>query len=296
MERWMRQLHVDDLDVYKSMPTGIEDDYIARFYERISSQNNKLFGLFEGDDLIATAGYTLFAGRYAMLGRLRTSQYVRGKNVGTDVLVRVLELAKKDPAVKWIGANTEEYNGPAMRVLEKINAYPILPQHAAIAFDVTGLGEAGASWNEIFDLEEKKAWLNATYVRSQKPFPLQCYYPFPATPELFDDDLLREWRFFENHDASRYIILKKDMKKYHYQQVVYPWDDYFEQPGLWETVREGQALHQEEVADDVYVWLDLPKEHAHKLPQDHPFNTSQIWVLHEAVNKLHPQKLQSKSS
>ncbi|AOM83471.1 GNAT family N-acetyltransferase [Salisediminibacterium beveridgei] len=286
MERWMRQLHVEDLDVYQSMETGIEDDYIARFFERISSGNNRLFGLFEGEDLIATAGYTLFAGRYAMLGRLRASQAIRGKNIGTDVLTRVLELAKQDPAVDWIGANTEEYNGPAMRVLEKIQAYPILPQHAAVAKDVSGLGEKGPEWQEVTDLEVKRSWLNETYIRTQQPFPLQCYYPFPATESLFDEESLQEWRFFENADRSRYMILKKDMKRYHYTQVVYPWDDYFEQPGLWDTVAIAQTEHKEEVQDDVTVWLDLPKTHAYKLPADHPFDLSSIWVLHEAVNQL----------
>lgn len=290
MERWMRQLHVEDLDVYKSMNTGIEDDYIARFFERISSGNNKLFGLFEGNNLIATAGYTLFQERYAMLGRLRASQTNRGKNVGTDVLTRVLALAKEDPAVDWIGANTEEYNGPAMRVLEKIQAHPILPQYAAVAKDVRGVGAKGPLWQEVTDLEVKRSWLQETYIRTQKPFPLQCYYPFPATEALFDEANLLEWRFFENHDRSRFMILKKDMKRYHYTQVVYPWDDYFEQPGLWDTVAEAQLAHMREVEDDVTVWLDLPKTDAHKLPADHPFDLSSIWVLHEAVNQLTTEK------
>ncbi|MCD8506344.1 MAG: hypothetical protein LRY37_04615 [Alkalibacterium thalassium] len=57
-----RQLTADDFDLYKNMETGLEDDYMLKVFDRLTTKGNALFGLFEDETLVAVAGYTLFAG------------------------------------------------------------------------------------------------------------------------------------------------------------------------------------------------------------------------------------------
>lgn len=72
MEKLIRALTKEDLPSLQAMETGIEDDYVIRVFERISTGNNKLFGLFSNDQLVSVGGLTVFAKQYAMLGRMRS--------------------------------------------------------------------------------------------------------------------------------------------------------------------------------------------------------------------------------
>lgn len=135
-------------------------------------------------------------------------------------------------------------------------------------------------WVEISSIEEKNKWVQTALVDKGYMFPYECYYPFPSSWDLFENEL-DDWRFFENNNQTRFFILKTDQKKYHYLHLIYPWDDIATQVGIWETV---QAIYDETVdvnqEEETYIWIDLTKEEANRLSKNHPFTLPSPWVLH----------------
>ncbi|WP_054754680.1 hypothetical protein [Piscibacillus salipiscarius] len=110
-------------------------------------------------------------------------------------------------------------------------------------------------------------------------FPYQAYYPFPATPELFNDDEVSNWLFYKNPDEDRLIIVYHDQKKYNYAHVVYLWDDLFNQPGAWETIYEAHKTLQQQHDEELKIRTDLTDE-SRKLINDDAFEIQDPWVLH----------------
>lgn len=282
METKIRLLTIDDLPFLKAMQTGIEDDYVIRVYERMVMPPNTLYGLFVGDKLAALCGYTIFAGRYAMIGRLRSDERFRGKNFATVLTEFIKTEAFQRDELLWVGANTQEENIPARRVLEK-QAFAEGPRlYGAVAEDVRSLCEAAPMWTKIDSLERKKDWLEQLYVSTQRVFPLECYYNFPATTELFSDELIAAWDFYENASRDRMFIAKRDYKKYFNWHIVYPWDDFMEQSGFWETV---QAAYEQQDAPPEYekrIWFDFDEAQVASLPSEHPFELPSPWILYGA--------------
>ncbi|QQK80367.1 GNAT family N-acetyltransferase [Salicibibacter cibi] len=280
MNLLIRQLHVEDLPRYKKMNTGIEDDYILAIFDRLVTGNHRLYGLFIDGELISTGGYTVYANRYAMLGRLRSNQSVQRQNFSTKLMTYVIEQAWEHPEIQWVGANTQEHNTPAQRVLEKLGLTPQTTLFNATTDNVTSLESGSEPWLPIDDLKKKREWLEKTYIQSAKVFPFECYYPFPASPALFSDNLLQNWSFYENKSQTRFFIAKTDQKKYHYLHVVYPWSDLWSQNGLWETVSTEYHTLKKQTGEDTYVWTDLTKEEVNLLPDNHPFALPSPWILY----------------
>lgn len=278
----IRQLHAQDITSFAAMDTGIEDDYIYAYFERFVSGPNSLYGLFIEDQLAAIAGFSIFADRYAMLGRLRSDRRFQGRSLATKLIIFVKEAAWKAEGVTWVGSNTEEKNLPARRVLEKSGLTPKITQYAATASDVSSMESGGEKWKEVTSTARKKAWLREAYLQESRIFPYQCYYPFPATEALLQDAELEAWQMYENPAQDRFVIFSHDQKRTHYLHIGYPWTDFAAQPGLWETISHAKQELSERVGEEAKVWLDLPKQEAVHLPKDHPFQLDSVWMLHEA--------------
>lgn len=276
----IRELRYEDLPYVEAMQNGIENDYVPRVFKRLTSGNNRIFGLFEESRLIATGGYTIYAGSYAMLGRLRSDERYRGNENATTLLSYVLHEAKEHNGVEWIGANTQRSNRPARRVLDKLGLTPVTMLYPAATSSPDQLASDSSTWTPVTSLEAKRAWVNRAFIETGAVFPYECYYPFPAGPDLFPDHLLEKWSFYENDDRSRFVIMKYDYKLYEYLHVVYPWSDFLEVSGLWETVVKEYQRLSKEVDGQLYVWLDMNEEEAAQLPENHPFTLPDPWILY----------------
>lgn len=281
MEKKIRMLAREDFPYLEAMQTGVEDDYVKRIFERlVTTDHNRLFGLFIEDQLVSVCGYSLFAKHYAMLGRIRSDIRYRGKALATTLTSHVMDEAFKLPDVRWVGANTQEKNLPARRVLEKLRLTPHAVIHGATTRDVSLLTCGEPEWQRISDLNRKKKWVDDLYVKIGAVFPYECYYPFPATEALFTETELKKWAFFENEDATRVVIIKRDVKKYHYLHTIYPWNDLMEQQGLWETIDAAYRNLSQEVEEEALIWMDMTKEQTLALPPNHGFELPSPWILY----------------
>lgn len=280
MEQVIRPLNLKDYPYLEAMETGIEDDYVVRIFERLVNGQNRLYGLFVEDRLASVCGYTLFANSYAMIGRIRSDVRYRGKDLATRLTKFVLHEAESDERIQWIGANTQENNLPARRVLEKIGLDVYSVSHGAKAKDLSMLEKGNEPWLEIPDLARKKDWVERLYIQTGAVFPYECYYPFPASNDLFTEEELGNWSFYENGAAERIIITKKDFKKHDFLQAIYPWDDIMEHPGFWETISAAYHKLAAEAENECLIWMDLTKDAANSLPADHPFTLSSPWMLY----------------
>lgn len=280
MEKSIRQLNLEDLHYLKKMKTGIEDDYILRVYNRIASGSSRLYGLFQEGQLASIGGYTIFVGQYAMLGRMRSDLRYRGNNLSTQLMAHIMEEAFALPAVQWVGANTQQDNGSARRVMDKLGLAEVSTLYSAISLDVAPLETGGAVWQAVSELSQKKEWINRLYIKTGAVFPYECYYAFPASQALFADAELAQWSFFENPDKSRVLIAKKDYKGNHFLHAVYPWHDLMEQTGLWETISLAQRQLNAQVKTEALIWIDLSPEQVATLPENHPFDLPSPWLLY----------------
>lgn len=279
-----RQLYQKDYALYEKMETQLEEDYMLRVFDRLTSDGNALFGLFQDDTLVAVAGYTLFAGEFAMMGRLRSDSRYRKNGYGTLITEYIYNEAKQTDGIKWIGANTEKRNMPAQKVLKKLAVPHIATLYSAQADDLHSLinPEDTTEWQPVKSVSEKRRWIEQTYLNphfDKAIFPYEAYYPFPARPALFTDDRLKEWLCFENSDASRVVFMWEEEKGKKYLHVVYPWSDFMTQAGLFNLIskefKKSQDTYQTEA-----IWLDLTEEEVELLPDNHPFELPSPWMLH----------------
>lgn len=287
MTQQIRRLHANDYYLFAAMDTGIENDYVSRVFHRLIAGNNFLYGLFIDNQLASVGGYTVYAKQYAMLGRLRSDRRYRGNDLATKLMSHVVEVARQQKDIVWIGANTQEDNLPAQRVLDKINLLPQITLHGAITKDVSALTSDGSLWTPIHDLKRKKDWLENTFIQSEMIFPYECYYPFPASEALFKDEEVDAWRFYENDEKTRYVIIKPDQKKHVYLHMVYPWSDFTEQTGLWETVEKDFKELTKATEEETYIWVDVTKEEAKNLPEGHAFELPSPWILYGKNVSMH---------
>ncbi|TWT01453.1 GNAT family N-acetyltransferase [Planomicrobium sp. CPCC 101079] len=286
MEQSIRRLTFEDFPYLEAMETGIEDDYVKRIFKRlVTTENNRLYGLFLDEQLASVCGYTIFTKHYAMLGRIRSDIRFRGRDLATQLTVHVRNEAFRLPHIHWVGANTQEENLAARRVLEKTGFIDYSPLYGATTKAVPNFGLPGLPWEEIFGLKQKKAWIDKLYIQTGAIFPYECYYPFPASEELFCDAKLAEWSFYENPSGTRVLITKKDFKKYHYLHAIYPWDDLMEQEGLWQRISGDYEKVASLTKEETYVWMDLTKHQAQSLPEGHPFKLPSPWMLHGVWRK-----------
>ncbi len=280
MNKQIRMLTSEDFPYLEAMDTGIEDDYVMRIFHRLTIENHRLYGLFIDGQMASMGGYTIFAGRYAMLGRLRSDRRFRGNNLATQLISYIMNEAFQVDGIQWVGANTQEYNTPARRVVEKLRLKPYVMLHGAVTKDTSALETGAKPWKQIDSIERKKHWLKEVYLKSSSVFPYECYYSFPASRQLFCDEDIEKWSFYENDEKTRVLITKYDQKKNHYLHVVYPWSDMLSQKGLWETIAKDYRKLKEQVEGDTYIWIDLTKEEAQSLPVNHQFELPSPWILY----------------
>ncbi|WP_188206638.1 GNAT family N-acetyltransferase [Alkalibacillus aidingensis] len=278
----IRPLQLDDADHLQNMQTGIEDDYVVRIFDRlIESDEHALYGLFTEGQLVSVAGYSVFKDQYAMLGRLRSDQRFLGNGYATTLIESIVDYLQKDDQIKWIGANTQLHNFPALRVLEKLRIPKLQLLHAATLFNRELLTTPeGETWKPLNTLEEKRKWINPLIQDSDAIFPLEAYYPFPTSEALFSDEDINDWFMFENESRDRFVIVKFDQKRHQYAHVIYLWDDLFDQPGLWNTLDETLVDFKETFGDETYIRLDVPDETYEKIPNKDAFEFQDPWILH----------------
>ncbi|KMK76242.1 GNAT family N-acetyltransferase [Alkalihalobacillus pseudalcaliphilus] len=275
-----RELTQNDKQLFASMDTGIDDDYVLHIYDYLVQGENRLFGLFVENKLVSLGGFSIFANEYAMLGRLRSDRSIRGKNYATTLMKQIIEEAFTSLNIQWVGGNTQEENIPARRVLKKIGLEEGFKLYNATTTDISFLQNGANVWKEVSLLQEKKKWLEQSYLKEQLIFPYECYYPFPASEALFTEEDLQAWSFFENEDQSKFVILKNDRKGYQYVHVLYPYDNVFSEPGLWETVDYYYARQLQEQENETRVWVDLTEEQVAQLVPEHTFEWPSPWILH----------------
>lgn len=279
MTEYIRQLTKEDYHLYIKMENNLKEDYILSLFGQLTERPHTLFGLFNDETLIATAGYTVYAENYAMIGRFRADSRYQGKGYGTKILSHALEQAKCHPNIKWVGGNTERHNKAALTVLKKLGLPAVITLFPAQTKDVSALTKNGERWKEITSLDRKKEWINQTYLNivfEKNIFPYKTYYPFPASSSLFTG-WLKEVQFFENQDRSRYLIIWKETADEDYLHVVYPWIDFVAQDGFFETLDYKLKTAYKE---DRTLWIDLTEEEVKILPAGHSFRLPSPWVLH----------------
>ncbi|WP_411953797.1 GNAT family N-acetyltransferase [Alkalibacillus sp. S2W] len=278
----IRQLTIDDESLVANMQTGIEDDYVVRVFERlVTHDNQRLYGLFSEGELASIAGYTVYQGQYGMLGRLRSDQRFLGNGHATSIIQYVINELEQLDHIKWIGANTQLNNFAAKRVLEKLNLPQLEMLYPAVLTQPEQMPEAnGDTWKELTTLEEKRRWIDPIKQDDSVIFPLESYYPFPASPALLTDDLLENWTFFENDAQDRFVIVKHDQKKNQYAHVVYLWDDLFEQSGLMKTLYDTLNAFKQQYGDDLNLRFDIPESTRQLIPNDEAFTFQDPWILH----------------
>lgn len=286
MDPIIRKLTADDFPAFDAMDSGIEDDYVKRIFNNIAStERHQLYGLFVDGQLMSLCGLSIFSGTYAMIGRIRSDIRFRGKAFATRLTAHVIEEAKNWPNVRWIGANTQEANLPARRVLEKLGLKPYKPMIGAIGKDVSLMEKGNKVWSEIRSLARKKEWIKELYIKTGALFPYECYYLFPSSKALFSDQKLFEWSFYENRAGDRIVILQKDFKSHYHLHTIYPWNDLMEQTGLWETISAEYKKLAAEHGEETDIWLELTKEQAATLPDGHGFDFPSAWVLYGLENE-----------
>lgn len=282
LEYTIRRLNADDQPLVNKMDTGIQDDYVLHVFEHLIRED-VLYGLFINNQLAILGGYSIYGGSYAMLGRLRSDRRFRGQDLGSKLMLYVIDEAFRDERIHWVGANTQEDNLPARRVLTKLGLTPIETLHGAITKNTNMLESGAEPWNKIPNLSRKKEWLEKMFIQSGALFPYECYYPFPATWSLFKNEEIAEWNFYENPSQTRCLITKADRKGHHYLHVIYPWSDLTQQEGLWETVSRDYhdlLIQTQDEERETYIWKDLTKDEITLLPDHHEFELPSAWILH----------------
>lgn len=280
VDKTIRILHSNDYSHLDSMDTGKDDDYVKRIFTKLIAENNCLYGLFLDSQMVSIGGYSIYANRYAMLGRLRSDRRFKGNAYATELMSHMMNDAFQLSGIQWIGANTQEENASARRVMEKIGLTPYSMLHGAITKDTSALESGSKPWNPVTDLQQKKDWLSKMYGSSSSVFPYECYYSFPVSKELFQEIDRKQWSFYENESKTRALITKTDQKKHHYLHALYPWEDITSQTGLWETIAKDYRELAKHTEDESYIWMDMTKEQAQSLPANHQFELPSPWILY----------------
>lgn len=286
MQKEIRQLGTYDIKHIQQMQTNVVDDYIPHAFYNLIEYPNILYGLFVDGMLASVAGYTVFARKLAMLGRLRSDVRFHGYGFATELMAFVRDQAFKHQQIRWVGANTQRDNKPTHRVLEKIGFKHHMTSMGATATTVATLESGDNIWQEITCLKRKQDWLGKLYIEEKSYFPYECYYLLPAIQSLFTEETLKKWLFYENDDQTRVIIMKQDEKKHTYLHVIYPWDDLAEQKGIWETITKAKKQLEKPSNSEVHIWIDLSEKAVNTLPNNHPFDLPSPWTLYGVYREI----------
>ncbi|MFB1051293.1 GNAT family N-acetyltransferase [Paraliobacillus sp. JSM ZJ581] len=275
----VRQLTINDHVLVKQMHTEMQDDYVLHIFPHlVQSETQALFGWFVNNHLASIAGYTLFPGGYAMLGRLRSDQRFRKKGHAANLLSHMVDMLVRDPNVRWIGANTNIHNSAAKKVIEKLGLDEITSLYSfPVKPNAFVKGTDGEIWRKITSSSDKRTLLKRLKKENAlNVYPFECYYPLPYTDTLITDEELEQSYFFLNPTNDRFLIIKNDQKRERFAQIKYFWNDHFEQAGFWNTVN-----HQ--VKNDCLSprpWLDFSEEGLANIPNIKLFDVSDGWILY----------------
>lgn len=253
----IRKLTAGDFEAFKKMETGIENDYVARIFSK-SVNREETYGLFIEGQLVSIAAYTVFAGRYAVLGRLRTDLRFRGQGLATKLLIELCRMVDSGQEIKWVGLATELSNHPVHRIAEKLGMARLAVFCSCVAenekLEKLLSEDTGDSrdWVPIYDNQKKRELLKKV-TPNENPlriFPYECYYPLPYEDTLWGEDYLSACTFLKNGD--HFVLLMPDEKGGSYLHVKYFGYDVFSQSGLWrKVITEARKTNRE-------VWIDLP--------------------------------------
>lgn len=274
----IKQLTGEDFELYQNMETGLEDDYMLRAFERLTTPpEHYLYGLIKDNQLVTIAGFSMFPGGYAMLGRLRSDKRFRGSGHATYLIEQLIDLLKKSSDINWFGGYTNINNLPARQILKKLGI-PKLKKYYSFPLVEPDLLEAtrGNIWSSISEITEKRQVLEQLSKDVLTIYPLECYYPFPYRQELITDQKLAETRFYHNDRENRWLLISDDIKGAAYAQVRYFWDDYFTQPGLFETVVSDLKRSDQ----PQQAWFDFTTEAFAKIPNKQAFEVQDGWILY----------------
>lgn len=251
----IRKLRYADRKLYEQMETAIEDDYILKIFPRLVEEG--AIGFFIGNRLVSLAAVTIFAEKYAILGRLRTDVRERGKGYSTILLRHLLKEVRMRKELKWVGLTTRANNFPVHRIanklgMKKIWAFRICRMTAegerALATRGTGNG-----WRKITNIHEVKKSLQKLKNSPRPPaiFPYSAYYPLPFDPDLWDDAYLETCLCLQKDD--RIVLCAPEDKGESYFHVKYFGKDPFASDSFWPLLvplakKAGRRL-----------WIDLPE-------------------------------------
>ncbi|UFT98452.1 GNAT family N-acetyltransferase [Radiobacillus kanasensis] len=274
----VRKLTLTDFDMVSQMKTSVEDDYVLHIYENlVTEEHHGLYGLFEGSNLLSIAGYSIFPGGYAMLGRLRSDTRILAKGNATAILRGIMNELERDPSIKWIGANTNLNNLGARRVLAKLGLEETTTLHSVVIQDTSRIKVTpGPIWTKVEDNQSKRDLLFSLKENALHVYPYECYYPFPLSEGLIDEENLEQTVVYQNPEHSRFVMIKKDRKGDWYAQIKYFWNDHYEQSGFWETVFH----HLEQEPNDIGLWLDFSEIGYERIPDKSAFEEADPWVLY----------------
>ncbi|WP_067840624.1 GNAT family N-acetyltransferase [Amphibacillus sediminis] len=274
----IKRLSIRDLATYKLMQTGIEGDYIIDVFERlVTPPDHALFGLYQQNQLVSVAGYSIFPGGYAMLGRLRSDIRYQGKGHATQLLLAIIAELEINPNIRWVGGYTNIHNDSARRVLDKLGFQEIKTFYNLPMKDRSLIQSAqGKVWDQVHSLEEKRSILATLAETVLDVYPYECYYPFPYRTDLLTDQKLAETYFYHNYSKDRWLLISNDFKQEAYAHVRYFWDDYFEQAGLFETIDAYLSRQSEERKP----YFDFSPKAYQRIPNLAAFEVSDGWVLY----------------
>ncbi|SEO49441.1 Acetyltransferase (GNAT) family protein [Amphibacillus marinus] len=274
----IRQLTEQDLPKYQAMQTGIADDYIIAVYKRlVTPPENALYGMFINNQLITVAGYTIFPGGNAMLGRLRSDLRFQGRGYATLLLKQIIEELSGIPTVKWLGGYTNMANKAAQRVLNKLAFSPVKSYYSLPLINRTAAGNRpGQPWDEITALPVKRDILANLANDALDIYHYECYYPFPYSHSLISDHKLGATRVFSNTANNRWLFISNDFKGESYAHIHYFWDDHFTQAGLFETI----DLYLREEHEQQTPWFDFTINGFKEIPNQHAFDLLDGWILY----------------
>ncbi|KGX84424.1 GNAT family N-acetyltransferase [Pontibacillus litoralis] len=270
----VRKLRMDDLKVLKQMETNIDDDYVIRIFpELISRENNTVFGLFNGDQMLAIAGYTTFHHRYAMLGRLRSDVRYRGNGHATYLLNEIIRYIQHNTKLEWVGAYTQRTNSAARQVIQKLDLKHMTTiQH--VKLPLHHLQKDGEVWEKITNTDKIREYLLST---QNTIFSYEAYYPLPKDRLYLTDAYLSTGSFYIHSKGKRFMFIQEDIKDYVYAHVKYFWDDLHLQAGFWSTV----AAHIQSQSNVENIWLNLSPTAASSLSSRFVMNSNDEWHLYE---------------
>ncbi|MBO8156834.1 MAG: GNAT family N-acetyltransferase [Bacillaceae bacterium] len=276
----IRKLNVGDYDFLKKMDTGIGDDYVVRIFPGlVKSTHQAVYGLFDSEKmhLLSIAGYTIFARKFAVLGRLRSDRRFLSKGHATRLVQYIIDDLKTMPEIKWIGANTQMPNVSARRVLEKLGLSPNVTFYSTELVNREKItGTDGELWTAVNATEEKRALLTSVQNNQLGMFPYECYYPLPFDEILFTDSYLDDCFVYKNRDSSRFFLLMEDQKGDVYAHLKYFWDDAFEQPGFWKTVFHAMDT----IFTEHKLWVDFSENGFQHIPAPEAFDIQKPWILY----------------